>query len=131
MKALTLAVLFLAVSAQASHYKCSESAADALKARRHQYSVFLTSIKTLAKNTQGYDLIERVRVSILSRDPHTKNQFKLARNTFEAVAKSADVMYSISSPSHGFSLGIYMDELDQSWMKLNTVGGTIRLNCGN
>ncbi len=131
MKALSLLVLFVAVSAHADHYKCAEQASDAVKARRNQYSVFLTSVKTLAKNSGDYDLIERVRVSILSRNPNTKGQFKLARPTFEAIAKSADVMYSINSPSNGFSLGIYMDELDQSWMKLNTVRGTIRLNCGN
>ncbi len=132
MKLFILFLVIAASSAQARQFKCSEKATDALAKNRVQYSVLVTTLSEITNPILkgDYDHVTNVRVSILSREPRTgSGPFRLDRPSFEAIAKSEDVNYNIRSPKHGFSFGVYLDEMDQSWMKLTGVRGDIRLNC--
>lgn len=126
-------VLSFAISAHAAQYKCSEKASDAVAKNRLQYSVIVTTLAEIKdpKVVGESDRAEKVRVSVLSRSPKAGGGFKLDRPSFEAIAKSEDVVFHIRSAAHGFSFNLYMDELDQTSMKLAGVRGDIRLNCGS
>ena len=136
MKVLSLfVVLFATASANASHYKCAEKAADAVAKNRLQYSVFITTLAEIKdpKVVGQHDRADKVRVSVMSRNPKVaSSRFALNRPSFEAIAKSEDVMFQIDARrNHGFQFNMYLDELDQTSMKLSGVRGDIRLNCSS
>lgn len=135
------ALLFSAFSAQATslrsrpfeHFKCAETAQAALAQNRPQYAVFVTEF---ARITDGRvigrnDYANRVRVSVLARNPIQPNSaFALIRPTFEAVSKAEDVAYVIdASRQAGFSMFIFLDELDQTTVRLNGIRGPLHMNC--
>lgn len=125
--------LVTAPAAFAEHFKCAELAASAASQNRPQYAVFLTS---LGRITDGrvvgrWDYAERVRVSLLARNPmQPQSHFALVRPSFEAVAKSEDVMYFIDAwQQTGFKMKMYLDELNETSVQLNGIRGTLRMNC--
>ncbi len=136
MKNVILLVAFVvAASANAAHYKCSEKAADAIAKHRNQYSVFVTTLGEIkdGRVVGKKDRADRVRISLLSRDPKAGSApFRLDRPSFEAVAKSEDVLFYINAKrTHGFSLTIYLDELGETSMSLAGVRGEIRMKCSS
>jgi hypothetical protein len=134
MKVFSLSLLLLAASsANATHFKCTETAESPLLQKRLQYSVFVTTVAPITDRRiiGRNDSAEKVRISLLSRNPKfVGSPFKLDRPSFEAVAKTADVSYQIDAlKTHGFGLYIFLDELDQTSMKLSGVRGSVRMNC--
>lgn len=126
---LTLTVF--AASAFAGTYRSHESAGDALAKNRLQYGVHVTTLARITdpKIVGEHDYAEKVRVEIVARDPHKPaSKFKPVRNAFECVAFTDDVMFSISAwRKHGLSLMIYLDEMDQTSIKLKGVRGSISM----
>jgi len=55
----------------------------------------------------------------------------LDRPSFSAIAKFEDVMYFVDSKAKKFSLHMYLDELDQTSVKIQGVRGKINMNCHN
>lgn len=132
MKALVLTMgLILAGSANATHFKCAEKGEAAIKAKRRQYAVWVTSTGKITDPdiVEEYDGAEYVRISVLSRNPKVAgSKFKLDRPSFEAVAKYADVMYDVDGP--GIKMSVYLDEMDQTTVRLRGVG-KLAMNCGS
>lgn len=125
-----LALFMFASAAMAGTYKSVESAQDAIAKNRLQYAVHVTTLGKITdpKIVGEHDYAERVRVEILARDPRKPSKFKLARNAFETVAFTDDVMFSISSwRKHGISMMIYLDEMDQTSVKLKGVRGSVSM----
>lgn len=132
MKTLVLfLVAFASSSAFAESFKCAEDSKVALQENRLQYAVFVNQVNEI-KNPEiikDNDRASYVLVSVLSRDPKAGGSFKLNRPTFGSVATMADVMFFIDDKKHDFSFHLYMDELDQTSMKLRGLKKGIQLNC--
>jgi hypothetical protein len=125
-----VALCLASTAALAGTYKSFEGPKEAIAKNRLQYGVIVT---TLAKVTDPrivgeHDGAERVRVQILARDPRRGGSFKTARNPFETISFQDDVMYSINAyRKHGLSLMIYLDEMDQTSVKLKGIRGSISM----
>ena len=128
---MVLSCLTVLSSARAETFKCKESPEAAMKKGRRQFAVTVEAIERITdpRVLGQSDYAESVVVTLLSRDPSSSSaKFKRMKG-FTAVAKSEDVMYQIRSKKSGFGMMVYMDELEESWMKLKGVRGTIYVNC--
>ena len=126
-----LAALSLTVSAaMAGEYMSFEKEEDAIAKNRLQYAVRVTRGERIKdpKIVGEHDYAERVEVEVLAKSPHTRAAFKRMRGPFKLIAYTDDVMYSIGSwRKHGISMMIYLDELDQTSVKLKGVRGSIQM----
>lgn len=122
--------LCFGASAQAEQFICAEKASEAVQLGRRQYAVRVVRLMRLRdpKIVGDYDGAEVVDVSIISRDPVKGTAFRKDRQ-FNSVAKFADVSYLIESKKNGFLFSLYLDELDQTTMKLAEVRGDIFMTC--
>lgn len=123
-------VLSMASAAHAENFFCHESKEDALKAHRAQYAVWIKELSdvTDGRVTRGYDYAKNVLVSVMTRNPHGTSKFAPIQ-TFKAVAKSADVSYSIQAKTEGVSVHIYLDELDQTSLYVRGLTKAIQMTC--
>ncbi len=127
-----IAILISANSFAGNVYKCAEKSQTALAKNRLQYSVIIQELKKITdpKIVGKNDSATSVNVSILSRNPKVGGSFTLDRPSFKAVATSYDVMFSIDSKKeNGFELSMYMDELDQTSVKIPGVKERVHMNC--
>jgi hypothetical protein len=133
MKALVysfVSLMILASAAVAGTYRSVEKPEDAIAKNRLQYAVHVTTLGKITdpKIVGEHDFAEKVRVEVFAKDPKKPGQFKAARNPFETVAFLDDVMFSVSAwRKHGVSLMIYLDELDQTSVKLKGVRGSLQM----
>ncbi|MEW6055449.1 MAG: hypothetical protein AB1540_02455 [Bdellovibrionota bacterium] len=135
MKGLSL-VLFLALASTASanakeDLRCVENAKKAQSKGRQQYAVTLKELKEIEdRRIKGdHDRAAWVRVSILVKSP-ADSEYKLERKPFRAVARSSDVFYNINEwRKRGFNMTVYLDELDQTVVKIKGVKKSIRMTC--
>jgi hypothetical protein len=137
LAALAVPLFVLAMNGTAlagnSSYKCFESdRQSALFQKRLQYGVIITAQAraTASRPAHGYDSVEKVKVTLLSRDPRKGGAYGVDRPEFDSVAKSEDVLYVVNSwRKNGVSLTIYLDEMDQSSLTLRGIRNPIQLIC--
>lgn len=119
-----------AVAAEPTSYKSFEKPEDAIAKNRLQYAVFVTRGEKIKdpKVLGDHDFAEHATVEVLAKDPHTRAMFKRVRGPFKTVAYLDDVMYTISAyRKGGVSMTIYLDEFDQTSVKLKGVRGSIHM----
>jgi hypothetical protein len=139
------AVLALSVfssSAFASTILCGETVANALEADRDQYAVAIVekgnmdSTEPLIYDGEvvPWDESLLVKVTVSSRNPRSDSSFERVMS-FHANALKEDVSYTINrkgvldSAARGFEFHLYLDELDQTTVKIPGVTGKILMNC--
>lgn len=129
--ALALVLAGLCSSTFAATYKCAETAEKALEEGRLQYSVILKEGRKITdpKIVKDNDAAGYVKVSVLSRDPEVGGRFELDRPSFTSIATYADVLFNIEDKRNGFQFWMYMDEEDETGMKLRGVKGSMHLKC--
>lgn len=132
MKSMIASALFLvAASAHAENFFCKESSKDAIEQRRLQYAVSIVEKSKITdpRVVGQYDYAKNVIVTTWSRNPNSSQQFAKIRS-FAAVAKSADVSYFIDAKkTEGVSVGIYLDELDQTTVTLKGLKKSLQMTC--
>ena len=125
-------LLFTAASAHAENFFCKESSQDAIQQNRAQYAVSIIEKSAITdKRVIGNsDYAKHVLVTVLSRDPKSSLKFTAVRPAFAAIAKNEDVMYSVNATkSNGVSIMIYLDELDQTSVKLKGITKSLQMTC--
>jgi hypothetical protein len=124
-----LPFLFLAASsAQALQYQCTERASDAFKNGRLQYAVVIAVVAQTRVSARDS---ERVRVSLLKRDPRDgASPFTPMRPVFDAEATTEGSVLRIEAMQrHGLRFEAPLSPLDEGAMELRWVRGAIRLRC--
>jgi hypothetical protein len=137
MKTLTyglgfLAALCLTVSAAvAGEYRSFEKDEDAAAEGRKAYAVHITRGERIKdpKIVGEHDYAELVSVEILAKEPYARTLFRRVRGPYTTIAYTDDVMYTISSwKKCGINMTIFLDEMDQTSVKLRGVRGAIRMD---
>lgn len=124
MKSILSALLLTLATSQsfATTFVCNE-----LNGRNpHKLQVVITELENITKRVSygvHFDSVLLVQVEL----SEIFNGRKLKTKKFEAIAKTEDVLYNVTSVrENGFKFGMYMDEDDQNWIELTSSNGTKR-----
>lgn len=122
---LSLLTLLSLTTTQASElyaYTCKEKSNSSSEAI---YVVRIQETKDLTKALRNYRSVDQAAAVKISLNLEVNNgSIYTNLKTFEAIATSEDVFYTISSvKKNGFSFYLYLDEYDQAGMVLTNADG--------
>lgn len=100
--------------------KCFENDhSQQMKRTGFQYSIYIVEEREI--QDPEFDHAYLVTVHIFKRKLGEREAVRV-RPAFQTISRSADVEYTITDKAKGFSMGIYLDELDQTSASIKDIG---------